>query len=655
MQYGLFEQILTILILSVIVISIFRRLSLPSILGYLAVGIIIAIIDRYAFRDIEAYNILAKYGVVFLLFTIGLEFSITKLIALKRIVFLLGGVQVLVCTVIFWLIAVLFGMSISNGFIVGAMLSLSSTALISKVLSEAGEVQTHTGRMTIGVLIFQDIMVVPLLIITSILANNTETHLFRHLSAELIIGILTFIIIYFIGRLLLTPFFKEVARARSNELFVLAAFLTALGAAYFSDAMGMSKELGAFLAGVILAGTPYHKQVASDIRPFRDVLLGLFFVGIGMSLNISALPQTGLWIVLVGFLIVGIKFAIIPLLAMMLRLADKQQAYRTGLLLAQGGEFGFVLIAVATHFKLIKDFHGQVIIGGVIFSMIVSLILIQLQKPLSSYVKQRQKAFKAPSSPKGSTVSSHIILCGFGYTGQQIAQILKTSNLAYNAIDTDASCVSQASMAGEPVYYGDATNRDILLSLGLKQAQAIVVCFNNETAAKDIHQIVAEETQRTPLIIRVKMKSHKAFPSSSTVSIIDEGIEMGFLLGQQLLSQIGFKKEKILKITDQVKQNINYNFFRGEVALLENEDLDKPQIYAFRLNPNTIAHQKNLNELDIDTSKIKLKSLRRNKESIKPFDHQTPLQAGDTLVVTGMLDDIESFEETLNQAAKDPS
>ncbi|PIQ43889.1 MAG: hypothetical protein COV52_06830 [Gammaproteobacteria bacterium CG11_big_fil_rev_8_21_14_0_20_46_22] len=652
MEYGIFEQLLTIIVLSVIVIAIFRRLSLPSILGYLAVGIFIAIIDRYAFKDIQSYNILAKYGVVFLLFTIGLEFSTAKLIALKRIVFLLGSLQVAACTAIFWAIGILFGMSVGNAFIVGATLSLSSTAMISKVLSEAGEVQTQTGRMTIGVLIFQDIMVVPLLIITSILANNSGQGLLQHISVELIIGILTFFIIYFVGRLIITPLFKEVARSGSNELFILAAFLTALGAAYFSDMMGMSKELGAFLAGVILAGTPYHKQVANDIRPFRDVLLGLFFIGIGMSLNISTLNTTGGWILLVGTLLVLVKIAIIPLIILFLKLADRQQAFRTGILLSQAGEFGFVLIAVATNFKLIQDFHGQIIIGSIIFSMILSLVIVQIQKPFSRWLANRRG--EKPNTEKPNKAQSelpHIIICGFGYTGQQVASVFKAAGLPFNAIDTNATRVSQASMAGEPVYYGNASDREMLLSLGLKNALAVVVCFNSENLAREVHNIVHEETQRTPLILRVKMKSGDSLPTASNLSVIDEGIEVGMLLGKQTLNAIGFKPHDIARISYKVKQTLKYDFFRGDETLLDSENIDKPQRYSFRVDPNAAICGRSLQTVDIDTRAIRLKAIRRQGRTLEHTHLDTPIEAGDVLVITGLLDHIESFEEAVNAHA----
>lgn len=648
MEYGVFEQLLTIIALSVVIIALFRRLSLPSILGYLAVGILIAIIDRYSFKDIASFNILAKYGVVFLLFTIGLEFSMTRLIALKRIVFLFGGLQVLICGFVFWIIAISIGLNALNAFIIAATLAMSSTALISKVLSESGEVQTHTGRMTIGVLIFQDIMVVPLLIITSIFANSDSSHLFQQIFIELILGCLTFIILYFIGRLVLTPFFREIARARSNELFVLAALMTALAAAYFTDAMGMSKELGAFLAGVILAGTPYHKQIANDIRPFRDVLLGLFFIGIGMSLNITSLPQTGIWIITFGVLIVLIKLIVIPIIPILLKISDRKQAFRTGLLLAQGGEFGFVLIAVATDFKFIQDKHAQIIIGSIIFSMILSLILIQLQKPLSYYIAKRKRK-NIEITPGLQQGKSHVILCGFGYTGQQVARILKLSDTEYTAIDVDASCVSQAAQAGEPVFYGDACNRNILLSLGLKYASSVVVCFNDEQSAKDISEIVEEETSRIPLIIRVKMKQGLDIPTSSSATIIDEGIEIGLILGKQVLSSLNLTRENISKVTDQFKQHAQYEFFHGSEIYDDEDVAEKPQLYSFQIIDDAIACNKSLQDLKIKFDKLNLINIHSNKNESLPFTEESILNAGDILIISGDLDEIASFEASINK------
>jgi monovalent cation:H+ antiporter-2, CPA2 family len=648
MEYGIFEQVLTLIILSVIVIAVFRRLNLPSILGYLTIGIIVTVFGRRSFDEVYQYNLLAKYGVVFLLFTIGLEMSLPRLMTLKRIVFLLGTLQILVCGGAAWVVSRFFGVSPSNAFIFAAVFSMSSTALISKILSDTGEVQTHSGRMTIGVLIFQDIMVAPFLVIVSVLASNTGTHVWSEVTTELVIGLLTFVSLYVIGRLMITPLFKEIARARSNELFVLAALMVALAAAFFTDKVGMSKELGAFLAGVVLAGTPYHKQVAIDIRPFRDVLLGLFFIGIGMSLNIQTLPQTFGYILLIGSSMVLFKFIIIPLLIMLLKLGNKKQAFRTGLLLAQGGEFGFVLIAVATDFRLIRDIHAQIILGSIIFSMFVSLLCLQWYEPVLKKWGRRKPAKGALNQLKTpSKLKQHIVLCGFGYVGQQIAKLLREANVPYNALDLDASCVNQAALAGEPIYYGDAANRDILLSVGLLRATAVVICLDDAQAASDIFDVMKKESPKTPVIVRAKNTVAKQpFHDSMIARVVDEGIELGLLLGKELLIALGFKPEKIKKVLQTIKQQEEDEFFQGD-ALLDGEISNVAHLYAVKLAKTSVLCGQKIKSLALDKYKIKLHSLRPSGEPArKPAQHYQ-LKAKDVLVLFGQLDDIERFEQQM--------
>ncbi len=447
------------MVITITVVAGCRRLKFPPIIGYMVVGLLISVIGRHSFQHFSDLNVLAKYGVIFLLFSIGLEFSFAHLVKMRKIVFGLGGLQMLLCGSIALIACLEMGAPATTAFIIAVSIAMSSTAIVSKILTESGETSSNMGRLTMGMLIFQDLMVVPAIIITGFFAEHSGGNIITSLGIELIKGIFTFVVLVVIGKKIFTPIFDEVARARSAELFTLTALFVVLGAAYFSNLMGMSYEFGAVLAGAMLGGTSYHHQVEADIRPFRDVLLGLFFIGIGTMINVNVFVESMGLIIVVALAVFISKLIIISNLVHWMKLANTKEATKIGLLLSQAGEFGFVLVALASHYNFLRDTDAQVLLAALILSMFLSMIALRFQdkllRPLLFLLFQERKV--APDSLADLPVKPGLILiCGFSRVGQWVAKAITTEGHEYLALDLDPTIINQARLAGENVVYANA-------------------------------------------------------------------------------------------------------------------------------------------------------------------------------------------------------
>ena len=460
--------ILMLLGASVVSVIVFRRLNLPPILGYLLVGTLFGPHALNLVTDVADAQHLAEFGIVFLMFSIGLEFSLPKLFAMKRIVFGLGAVQVLITLLAVTGIAMLAGLSWQAGVSIGGALAMSSTAVLTKLLGERLELDAPHGREVIGVLLFQDLAVVPLLILIPSFSQTPETMAWLMGIAVLKATALLLVVLHY-GKGVLSRWFVVVARGKSAELFMLNVLLVTLGLAYLTELAGLSLALGAFVAGMLISETEFRHQVEEDIKPFRDVLMGLFFVTVGMMLNLPLVLNNFLIVLALLAGLLAIKFAVV-LAASRLFGATPGGAMRSGLWLCAGGEFGLVLLALIRQSDVASSTVVQAVLAALVISLLLAPIIVQHSERLvlrfaaSEWMLRSMQLTKLAA--KAMRTEKHAVICGFGRNGQQLARFMASEGVSCLALDLDPDRVSAAAAAGENVVYGDATRRETLVAAG---------------------------------------------------------------------------------------------------------------------------------------------------------------------------------------------
>ncbi|WP_230388964.1 monovalent cation:proton antiporter family protein [Piscirickettsia salmonis] len=659
MIHSLFQQLLILLATSVAVVAIFRRFKLPPILGYLCVGVLAGPSGPDWISTFSNLHVLAKFGVVFLLFTIGLELSLPRLAAMRSALLKAGSLQVIICILIAWVIAIICGLSLSNSFITAGAIALSSTAIASKLLAEAGAVNTPRGQLSLSILIFQDLATIPLLIIATSLSQGSSDHILQTTSIELAKGVATFIVLVFVGHWVVSRLFHEISRSRSSELFLLTALCIALAAAWVTDLMGLSMELGAFLAGVILGGTPYHHQVSSDIRPFRDTLLGLFFIGMGSLVNLHELSSFTVWVILIAVAIVLIKAIVIYAVVRLTRQANSTDAFKTGILLSQGGEFGFVLISIETNFNTIDDHIAQVMLGALMISMVISIILVRFQKPLLTLFHKLTERSTNPSSlptkpaNTATTLKDHVIICGFSRVGQRLARAVESEGFNYIAIDLDPLRIEQAALAGENIFYGDATQLDTLRHAGITQAKALVITYTSPASSvKKSLRLIQHITPNLDVLVRAKNDALlEEYREEGATEVVSEALESSLMLGSHLMLMLGVPKHRVMSWLLNIRKNrydLLSGFFKGQEAeTIESDESMREQLSSFFLPEGSFAIDRTLKELKLEDFSVTVTSIRRSGIRGAQPEPDTRLKAQDILVLYGTPENIERAEAKL--------
>jgi CPA2 family monovalent cation:H+ antiporter-2 len=512
MDYSYLNDTLIILASTVAVVVLFLRIGLPPILGYLAVGGLIGPYGLALVFDIEHIRVLAEFGIVFLLFTIGLEFSVPLLIRMRGSVLGLGGAQVLLTVALTAAAAMYFGFSIEAALVLGGVVAMSSTALVIKQLSDQVELHTRHGRNTVGILLLQDLMVVPMLIFVASLSDRVAP-----ISAMTVLtafgeGILALALIFAFGHWVLRPLFREVAGFRSAELFTLTVLLVVLCSAWATHQIGLSFALGAFLAGVMLSETEFRHQVESEIRPFRDVLLGLFFISVGMMLNIRLIPDIWHWVLLLLTVLVVGKLLLVMGLC---RLAGWNSAVsmRTGLILAHGGEFGFAILILALDTSLFSPEMAQIVLAAILFSIGLAPFILRYNGKITAFIMpaaiaMSRKKVRDQIVDKARGLNHHVIICGFGRVGQNAMQLLGDEGVQCMAIELNQDRVKLASASKQSVYYGDAASLELLNACGLSRASAVVVSMVDFNTTRKILRRVRSVDATLPVIVRARKEIH---------------------------------------------------------------------------------------------------------------------------------------------------
>ncbi|MHC8318459.1 cation:proton antiporter [Pseudomonas sp. LB3P31] len=560
----MFTNLLIILASSLVVIALFQRLRLPPVLGYLCVGLMIGPTALNWVNESAELPDLAELGVVFLLFSLGLEFSLAKMLALRQVVFGLGSLQVLACTVLLGGLLTLFGMPSIPALLLGAGLALSSTAIVSKELGSLGEIFSSHGQNAIAVLLFQDVVAVLLLTLVPVFAGTSEQPWYWALPMTLGKTVVLFCGLLMASRWLLPRLFHEVAAARSAELFVLLALVIVLLTAWLTHLLGLSPALGAFLAGMLLGESHYRHQIEADIRPFRDILLGLFFVSIGMLIDLQLFANHGLLIVGLTLALLLIKASVVALLVKW-RGSDAETAWRSGLALAQGGEFCFALMAQMQISQMLPSDFAGMLLAATFCSMLVTPLLLRAAPRIAAYLhrKPNEEAQLEKISALNASLDGHVVICGYGRVGQSIGRFLRDEHQPYIALDSDPMRVQEAAVSERCVHYGDSRRGELLVAVGLGRARLLVIAVDRTDIAMLILKQARLLNASVPILVRTRDDSQLTELTAAGASeVVPELLESSLMLASHALIMLGLPGQQVKDRVDQVR-NDRYRLLHG--------------------------------------------------------------------------------------------
>ena len=645
--------ITVLLAVSVFVVTLARRLGLPTILGYVAVGLALGPHAAGVFPESETTHLLAELGVVFLLFTLGLEFSWPRMVALRREVFGLGSLQVLGTTAVVAPIAHMFGLPWPQSIVIGGVVAMSSTVLIVPLLAERAELNRTHGRLAFSVVLFQDIAVVPFLALASALAPGSETFGVSNIVRLILEGAAAVLVVLAAGRWLLRPLLYVIANSRLRELFTLAVLLVALAAAWASQLAGLSMALGAFLAGMMLAETEYSHQVDSVIRPFRDILLGLFFISVGILLDYHELWREFWLILALAFSMIAIK-ALVAAVATRLFVNSNFKALRTGLTLAVGGEFGIALLTLLLQNRAIDPAVARPMLVAVVMAMVMSPLILANNKRIARLVLgERGPPKTAMEREDAATLAvakrEHVILCGFGRVGQNVARVLEAQAFEYIAIDLDPVRVRTARQIGQPVVYGDSADEQVLEEVGLATASVVVISFHDPRIALAILRTLRRQRADVPVLVRTADDTRSSeLKAAGATEVVPEAFEASLMLASHVLMSLRMAPARAMRAVQDLRAN-RYEMLRNVIALGEGAD-DVPfeeQVRSVVVPPGSWCIGKTIDEVRQAGAEVAFTGLRRHGILGRDPSGETEFQEGDIVVIYGTPDQLAHAEAVL--------
>ncbi len=649
--------ILLLLAAAVVVVAIFRTLGLPPIMGYLLVGAVLGPHAAGWVPDTEQTRHLAEFGVVFLMFSIGLEFSLARLYSMKRIVFGLGLAQVVVTALVATLLARVAGIPWLAGIALGGALAMSSTAMLSKLLTERGELDAPHGREVIGVLLFQDIAVVPLLVMIPAFSQPLEAMAEALLWAGFKAAVLLTLVLV-IGQRALSKWFYLVARRKSAELFMLNVLLITLGLAWLTELAGLSLALGAFTAGMLIGETEYRYQVDEDIKPFRDVLLGLFFVAIGMRLNVPQIAGQAPLVAGILLALVVSKLAIVGIVSRLMG-ASPGTALRSGLWLCAGGEFGFVILARSGDVNLLPPEVLQPVLAAMVLSLLLAPLIVHFSDRLvfrfvaSEWLLRSMQLTQLAA--QSLTSDKHAILCGYGRTGQHLARFLEAEGVSFMALDLDPERVREASMAAEAVSYGDSSKKETLLAAGLSRASVVVITFADIDAALRVIHRVRELRPDVAIVSRAREQDDiEKLYAAGAAEVVPEALESSVMLATHALALSGIPMHRVIKRLREMREkhySLLRGFFHGATdAGAHLADADQPRLHAVTLTPGAWAIGRRVDAIDLAQFGAGVTAIRRRTQRGLKLQAGLVLQEGDVVVLLGSSAAVSAGEDRLLRA-----
>ncbi|MEY3356195.1 MAG: hypothetical protein RJB53_839 [Pseudomonadota bacterium] len=652
--------IVVLLVVSVGTVAAARALKLPPLVGYLVVGLLLGPHALALAPDTDVTRWLAEIGVVFLMFSIGLEFSLPKLRAMRSLVFGLGGLQV-GFTVLAVVAAVLLtqdlhGMGWQAGVALGGAMAMSSTAMVMRLASDRGEIESAHGRPVVGVLLFQDLAVVPLLVLIPALAGigaDGGQGLTTALGLAFGKSVLVLAIALLIGQRVVRPWLTLVARRKSQELFTLNVLLMTLGLAWITEHAGLSLALGAFLAGMLISETEFRYQVEADVKPYRDVLMGLFFISVGMLLDFEVVAQQ--W-ALIAALVVGpmiFKFALISALAKVFRVANGP-SLKTGLWLCQAGEFGFVLLDPAGLSGIVPAEILQPIQAAMVISMLLAPFIIErsdgwiLRVVRNEWLARSLELHRIAAQTMGS--DRHVIVCGFGRCGQNLAQMLDGEKVPYVALDLDPQRTREAAAAGQSVVFGDAARKETLVAAGIHRANTLVITYADRVSAIHVIHTARHLAPALPIVVRSRDDGDlDSLRAAGATEVIPEVVEGSLMLASHALALAGVPLHRVIRRIREVRDT-RYAMLRGYFHGSTDDANERGSdilLKSFSVPVAAGCVGQHLEALGLIEISVEVNNIRRGRMQLE-LDQNLVIQAGDVIVMRGSSEALAIAEELLS-------
>ncbi|MBS0387965.1 MAG: cation:proton antiporter [Proteobacteria bacterium] len=650
-------QVLILLLASVVVVAVARRVGLPPILGYLVVGMLLGPLALGVLPSGEATHALAEIGVVFLLFTLGLDFHWARMLAMRREVFGLGAAQLLAVGLVAIGVLHALGVEWAAAAVAGGAVAMSSTAIVLQQLTDQSELNRTHGRLAFAVLLFQDIAFVPLLALATALARGEGAFTGLGVARLVVEGLLALFVVLAIGRWLLRPLFYEIAHSRLRELFTLTVLLVVLSCAWITQLVGLSMALGAFLAGMMLAETEYRHQVESAVRPFRELLLGLFFISVGMLLDIRLLYEQFPLVTGVLVLLLVLKSLLMALVTR-LYVDSTFKAVRASVVLAGGGEFGVALLTILVQQQgLVPARISQPLLAALVVSMVLSPLLIR-------YNRRIARALLGERGPPGTAMEreaaatgevarrEHVVLCGFGRVGQNIARVLESQGFEYLAVDLDPARIRLARQAGDAVLFGDSADEELLRLAGIDAASAVIVTFANPAVSVGIVRAVRRLRADVPVLVRTQDDVGLAeLTAAGVTDVVPETFEASLMLVSQVLLLLHLPPARVLRLIGDIRASryatLRTIFRHDGAQVVDESHAFREELRAIVLPPASWAVGRQLDEVRARGADVTFTAVRRHGITGRQPAGDTELRDGDVVVIYGTPEALEHAEAVL--------
>ncbi|WP_457565182.1 cation:proton antiporter domain-containing protein [Caldithrix abyssi] len=660
MEIPLLTDIVIIFGIAIAVLFIFHRLRLPAIVGFLLTGIVAGPYGLGLINAVHEVEIIAEIGVVLLLFTIGIEFSLERVLQIKKTVLLGGSLQVFLTFLATFFIASHFGQTPGVAVFIGFLVALSSTVIVLKLIQERGEVDSPHGRTTLGILIFQDIIVVPMLLITPILAGITD-NLGESIIILLAKGVGLILLVIISARWIVPHVLYQITKTRNPELFLLSVIVICLGIAWLTSKAGLSLALGAFLAGLIISESEYSHQALGNILPFRDVFTTFFFVSIGMMLDIGFLFKEPLFIVLIGITVLFLKAIIAGTVTILLGFSLRT-AILVGLGLSQIGEFSFILSRAGLEHGLLAGNIYQTFLAVSVLSMAATPFIMIVAPRLADFITRLPlpqrliSGFLPVTETEIVDKKDHLIIIGYGVNGKNVARAARVAGIPYTIIEMNPETVMCERAKGESIFYGDATHEGVLQHTNIKEARIVVVAINDPTATRRIVELARRLNPKVHLIVRTRyLQEMKPLYELGADEVIPEEFETSVEIFTRVLTKYLIPRDEIERLVHEVRAD-GYEMFRSlsrtsaSISDLKLQ-LHEVNISTFKIPPDSPLIGKTLAQIDLRKRYgVSVVAIRRDSQILSNPGADMRLQANDVLFVLGSWEQIAEAFNTISSA-----
>lgn len=640
-QVHIIKVLIILFLVSLPIVYLFKKINLPSIVGFLIAGILTGPHGFKLITEINTINIMAEIGVILLLFTIGLELSVAKLLQMKKLLLVAGGLQV-VLTILFSSVIFIFsGIPAGQSIFFGMLISLSSTAIVLKLFSDKNELESPHGKISIGILIFQDLAIVPMMMMLPLLSSQTKVPYLK-LLLNLFLAFALLALIILVARFLIPKLLYQLARLRIREAFTIGTILLILATAFLTESLGLSLALGAFIAGIILSGTEYTHQVSADVIPMKDSFNSLFFVSIGLLFNFNYMVSNPVLIAVLVIGIIIIKSLVVTLVVVIMRYPVRI-AVLTGLGIAQIGEFSFVLAQTGLNSGLIADNYYSAFLSSSVITMLLTPLILQISPWLALEIRDHSKPMldSRASDAAFDKLKDHVVIVGFGLNGKNIARVLKETGIPYVILELNPETVKHFRAKGEKILFGDATRKDVLLSTRVKEANVIVFAISDPQSTRLAISLAKELNPSIYIIVRTRFTNEvDEMLKAGANEVIPEEFETSLQIFTKVLQKYHIPLNIIVKQTNIIRRE-SYEMLRNEKAVtpvLTHLDriLAEGLTETYFVEESNTNIGKNLRELNIRalTGATIIAFLRDGKTITNPSGRET-IKERDTIVLYG--------------------